>query len=89
MEFVQKFNRRKTDKFSLLELIGGIATSTFTGVIVFLLCEHFEIDRILSAAASGLAGHLGTKILQRIELYAVNKYLGPERKERDIKDKEI
>jgi hypothetical protein len=61
--------RRKTDKlpFSIVELIGEWAISGFAGIITVLICQEMQLSAMLTAAAAGIAGHMGGRSIFIIE----------------------
>jgi hypothetical protein len=65
--FMQKLKDGHARVFNLVEFVGEIVTSAFTGVITFYLCESAHLDRILTAALVGVAGHMGSRALYFIE----------------------
>lgn len=54
-------------KFSVTELIGEIATSGFSGIITFYLCEAVGMDPLITAATVGIAGHMGGRTIVLLE----------------------
>ena len=53
--------------FSVMELIGEIATSGFAGIVTFYLCESAGLDDLFTAATVGIAGHMGGRTIALIE----------------------
>lgn len=53
--------------FSVREWVGDIVISSFIGVITYYLCKYAQIDEMLTAAAVGLAAHMGTKAISVFE----------------------
>ena len=43
-------------------LTGGIV-GTFTGMVVFCLCQHFGLSDMLTGAATAMGGYTGTPLL--------------------------
>lgn len=56
-----------TRPFNLIELIGEIFTSGFVGLAVFMFLNSYEFPVGVSAAATGVAGHMATRFLFLIE----------------------
>lgn len=52
---------------NIVELIGEIVTSGFVGVAVFMLLDAMEQPMGICAAASGVGGHMATRLLFVIE----------------------
>ncbi len=48
--YIQKVKTGRTDKFSIIELIGEICVSVFVGVVTFWLCELSDFPSLLTAA---------------------------------------
>lgn len=54
-------------KFSILNMIVYMSMSGFAGFICWLLCQHFKVDPAMTAACSGLAGHMGAQFIAILE----------------------
>lgn len=54
-------------RFSLMQFTGELFASGFTGVIVYLLCDHWGIEIHLTAAIVGISGHMGSRALTLLE----------------------
>lgn len=52
---------------SLFELAGDLAYSAFAGVMAVALCEHFEVGEWMTAAVSGMSGHMGSRTIFLLE----------------------
>lgn len=48
---------------NIIELIGEIVTSGFVGVLVFMLLDALDQPLGVCAAASGVGGHMATRLL--------------------------
>lgn len=59
--------------FSLIEFIGELVTSGFTGVITYFLCESSGISPLLTAVFVGISGHMGSRALFLIERMIENR----------------
>lgn len=68
---VNYITRRKTDKspFSIVELVGEWVISGFSGLITAFICQEMAIPFMYTAAASGVAGHMGGRGIFLIEAY--------------------
>lgn len=78
-----RMKARNPRKFSLLELVGELFTSGFVGVATFMILDGLEQPAGLCAAASGIAGHMGTRLLFALERAAearLNALFGPPSK---------
>ena len=86
VHFVRRLRQSKRAA-TVAEFVGELATSSFTGVVVFLLCEASGIDRLMSAALCGISGHMGSRLLFQFDL-AVEKHFrkvaGLETKPEDL-----
>ena len=69
-----KVKRGDTRAFNIIELIGEIFTSGFVGLGVFMLLAALDQPVGICAAASGVGGHMATRLLFAIE-HAVEVYL--------------
>lgn len=58
---------------SLLAFIGELATSAFSGLIAFWLCEAAGSSSLVAAASAGLAGHAGGRGVAWLEKVARKK----------------
>ncbi|WOB06489.1 phage holin family protein [Piscinibacter gummiphilus] len=52
---------------NLSSLVGEMATSAFSGLLAFYLCEYLGLVPVLTAAVVGVAGHMGTRAITAIE----------------------
>lgn len=62
-----KVKRGYTRAFNIIELIGEIFTSGFVGLGVFMLLAALGQPVGICAAASGVGGHMATRLLFAIE----------------------
>jgi hypothetical protein len=60
--------------FSLIYFFGEIATSGFAGVLVWHVCEalHFQVHWV--AAFVGIAGHMGGRAIEVLEVYLQRQF---------------
>ena len=75
--FINWYARVKTGHtraFNILELLGEIFTSGFVGLWVFMLLASYDQPAGLCAAASGVSGHMATRLLFLIERAAEQKF---------------
>jgi hypothetical protein len=73
VSFYRKMQNGKARPFNIMELLGEIFTSAFTGIITFLLCEASEITPLITAALVGISGHMGSRAIALIEHYGESK----------------
>lgn len=59
--------------FSVMELIGEWTVSSFVGIVTALLCSRAGLDFYSTAAASGIAGHMGARATGLLENWALNR----------------
>lgn len=74
-----RMKSRRPRVFSLMELVGEVFTSGFVGVCVFMALNEWDQPAGLCAAASGISGHMGARLLLVLERAAESKlkpYLG-------------
>jgi hypothetical protein len=71
-------SRIKRDKlpFSMIELIGEWFISGFAGVITAYMCYSLAWDFYLTAAVTGIAGHMGGRAIYLMESYFARKFGG-------------
>ncbi len=63
VSFYRKLQNKSVRIFNFIEFVGEIVTSAFAGVITFWICEHGNVDPLLSAAFVGIAGHMGSRAI--------------------------
>jgi len=76
VNFMQKVRSGEISRFSITELFGEMVTSAFAGVITFLLCKAADINELITAALVGVAGHMGSRLIFKLEKYLMKRY-GP------------
>lgn len=74
---VNYISRIKTSKaaFSITELIGEWTISGFAGIMTALVCHSLEWDWYLTAAATGIAGHMGGRAIGLAEHWFSNRIM--------------
>ena len=63
MNFMRKLQTGHARIFNLVELVGELVTAGFSGVITFYLFTQAGFDPLLTAAAVGVSGHMGSRAL--------------------------
>lgn len=53
--------------FNLIELVGEICTSGLVGVGAFMILSSYDQPLGVCAAAAGIGGHMGTRLLFLVE----------------------
>ena len=71
--YVRKINGGIIKRFSIVELVGELVISGFSGIMAFLICDSFGVDAKLTAAIVGISGHMGSRTIFIIEHYANKK----------------
>ena len=74
---VNYITRKKSDKapFSIVELIGEWVISGFSGLLTAFICQEMGIAFMYTAAAAGVAGHMGGRGIYMIERF-IHKRIG-------------
>jgi hypothetical protein len=69
-------SRIKRDKisFSMIELMGEWAISGFAGIVTSYVCYSLGWDFYLTAACTGVAGHMGGRAIYLLEKYVSKKF---------------
>lgn len=76
VNFLHKSIVVKRIAFNLIELVAEICISCFAGVVVFFICLEYKVDPLATAALVGIAGHMGSKLIFKLESYVTRKFLG-------------
>lgn len=63
VSWIAKMRRGEQSAASLQALIGELCTSAFAGLLTFWVCEYLGVHRLLVPAIVGVAGHLGTRLI--------------------------
>lgn len=66
--------RSKKLPFSVVELVGEWCISGFAGVITMYGCQHLGFEMALTAAATGIAGHMGGRVIFVFEKHFINRF---------------
>lgn len=59
--------RKSKAPFSIMELIGEWTVSAFAGLITALFCSELQFSFYVTAAAAGIAGHMGGRAIALTE----------------------
>lgn len=59
--------------WSMFHLMGELMTSALAGLLCFWLCEWAGFAPLLTAAATGVAGHMGTRAITLLEEWAMKR----------------
>lgn len=75
VNFYRKLRMGEVRRFNFTELIGELVTSGLSGVITYFFCQYAGIDPWLTAAMVGIAGHMGSRIIFRLEKYFERRFI--------------
>ena len=76
VNYTRKVRAGEAPRFSAMELVGEIFTAGFVGLLTFLLCEAAALNKLVSAALVGIAGHMGSRAIFMMERWAQRRF-GP------------
>lgn len=65
--YIRKVRAGQTERFSILEVIGEMVISVFTGFVTFWLCEAAGIGQPLTIAFVAISGHMGSRAIVLFE----------------------
>lgn len=65
--------RSKGMPFSVVELIGEWSISGFAGLITAYMCVYLGLSFPLTAAVTGIAGHMGGRAIALLENYLIDR----------------
>ena len=60
--------------WSINHLVGELVSSAFAGLLCFWMCEWANFPQLLTAAFTGVAGHMGTRAIGMFETLMARKY---------------
>lgn len=69
VNFISKVKSGTTRAFNITEFLGEIVTSAFSGIVTFYLCELSETPALMSAVFVAISGHMGTRLIFKLEQY--------------------
>ncbi len=69
INWYSKFKDKHPKAFSFFEFIFEILVSGFVGLGSFMLMVAFDQSAVLCAVASGIGGHMGTKLITLVEKF--------------------
>ena len=61
--FFRKVKAGEARAFNIAEFVGELFISAFAGVMTYWLCEWANLDKWLTAALVGIAGHMGSRAI--------------------------
>lgn len=73
---VSYFNRLEKKKIthSLLRLVAEMITSSFVGIVTFMLCDAGNFSWQITAAMVAISGHMGTRLVFKFEEMYINVF---------------
>jgi hypothetical protein len=74
VNWLRKRKAGDTRPFNFMELVGELMTSAFAGVLTFWLCEASGIHPLISAALVGISGHMGSRAIYHMEMWAESHF---------------
>jgi hypothetical protein len=60
--------------WSINHLVGELCTSAFAGLMTFWVCEWMNFAPLLTAALTGVMGHMGTRAVTMLEEFATKRF---------------
>ena len=67
VSFIGKLKSGNTRAFNIVEFIGEIFISAFSGLLTFYLCESANIDKLHEIVLVAISGHMGARVIFMIE----------------------
>jgi hypothetical protein len=71
-----KVRKGELPNWSINHLIGELATSALAGRLCFWTCEWAGSAPLLTAALTGIVGHMGTKAMTMLEQWGQSRFPG-------------
>lgn len=78
VNYISKIRSGQVARFNITELIGDLCISGFTGVLTFWLCHAAGFDELITAVFVGISGHMGARLIGKIEQMMSKKLNIPE-----------
>jgi hypothetical protein len=69
-----KVRRGELRATSMSSLIGELCTSAFAGLLAFFICEWANFPQMLTAAMTGICGHMGTRAVTMFEEWGAKRF---------------
>ena len=76
-----KVRKGEIQVWSVNSLIGELATSALAGLLCFWICEWAGLAPLLTAALTGIFGHMGTRALTLLEEWGQARFPGSFKKD--------
>lgn len=77
VSWLAKVRKGEASAWNVMQLVGELCTSAFAGLMAFWLCEWSGAPPLLSAALTGIAGHMGTRAIAVFEEFAAKRFGAP------------
>lgn len=74
VSWLNKVRKGDAQAWNLMQLVGELCTSAFAGLLAWWLCEWSGAPQLLSAAMTGIAGHMGTRAIATFEAFAEKRW---------------
>ena len=71
-----KVRKGELPAWSINHLVGELATSALAGLLCFWICEWGGVAPLLTAALTGICGHMGTRALTMLEEWGKARFPG-------------
>lgn len=71
-----KVRKGELPSWSINHLVGELATSALAGLLCFWICEWAGLAPLLTAALTGIFGHMGTRALTLLEEWGKARFPG-------------
>lgn len=68
-----KVRRGELPLWSISSLVGELATSAFGGLLCFWICEAAGVSPLITAALTGVAGHMGARAITLLEEWGAKR----------------
>lgn len=67
VNYIAKVRRGDEIKFRVAELIGDMMIAGFAGMLAMFICEAYHVPLWITAACTGMAGHMGSRLIYQLE----------------------
>lgn len=74
VSFYGKVRKGQVMALNIMQLIGELTTSAFSGLICFWLCELSSAPALLEACLVAISGHMGTRAITAFEAFAMRRW---------------
>lgn len=71
--YIQKVRLGQVARFNFTELIGDMFIAGFTGLLTFWMCQAAEFSEFMTAFFVGVAGHMGGRLIGKMEQFMSRK----------------